>query len=436
MSGLHIDLSPERLAIAGLNDQNSALGQCMSCGFCTIHCPTFVLLGDERDSPRGRVRFAMQIVEEGRAATPEAIRHLDRCLSCLGCTSACPFGVEHARLWDRARAVIEDSGARPASGRLSRRLLAHVFTSPRLFRLALAAAPAGRMLRPLLPRMLGRLIDCVPKSSSPAASPLPGAQVFAAQGQRRMRVALLAGCVQQVLGAAIDAATVRLLTRHGCEVHVPPGSGCCGAVPLHLGLHEAAHRLARQNVAAWERVMDGGLDAVVVNASGCGTSVKDYGTLLAQDPAWVERARRIASLSCDISELLPELPFKYVEQVKGISVALHLPCSLQHGQGIAMTPRRLLEEAGFEVRNGAEAHLCCGSAGTYNVLQPDISDRLGERKARVLDETGAQVIATGNMGCLLHLARFSPTPVVHTVELLDWATGGAPPAALARMAQP
>lgn len=431
---MHIDLSPERLAVPGLNDDNSALGQCMNCGFCTIHCPTFVLLRDERDSPRGRVRFAMQIVEEGRAATPEAVRHLDRCLSCLGCTSACPFGVDHARLWDRARAAIEETRARPAADRLGRRLLARILTSPRLFRLALSAAPAGRMLRPLLPRVLGRLIDSAPENS-PVASPLPGSRVFAGEGPRRMRVALLAGCVQQVLGAAIDAATVRVLTRHGCEVVVPLGSGCCGAIPLHLGLPDAARRLARRNIAAWESMMDDGLDAVIVNASGCGTSVKDYGTLLENDPGWAERARRIASISRDVTELLSDLQLEHVAHVEGFRVALHLPCSLQHGQGIAMTPRRLLEEAGFNVRDAAEAHLCCGSAGTYNVLQPDIAERLGKRKAQALDESGAEVIATGNMGCLLHIARFSTKPVVHTVELLDWATGGEPPASLPRAAQ-
>jgi glycolate oxidase iron-sulfur subunit len=228
---------------------------------------------------------------------------------------------------------------------------------------------------------------------------------------------------------------VRVLTRHGCEVLVPSGSGCCGALPLHLGLPDAARCLARQNIAAWESLVDGGLDAVIVNASGCGASVKDYGTLLAEDPAWAERGRRIASISRDITEVLSDLQLKYVEQVNGFPVALHLPCSLQHGQGIAMTPRRLLEEAGFNVRDATEAHLCCGSAGTYNVLQPDIADRLGEKKAQSLDESGGEAIATGNMGCLLHIARFSKTPVVHTVELLDWATGGKPPAGLPRVAR-
>ena len=431
---MHLDLSPERLSVPGLNDANSALGQCMSCGFCTLQCPTYVLLRDERDSPRGRVRFAMQILEAGRPAAPEAVRHLDRCLSCLGCTSACPFGVDHARLWDRARAAIETTRARPVTDRMWRRLLARVLTSPRLFRLALSAAPAGRMFRAFLPRSLRRLIDSAPEKS-PVARRLTGPGVFAAEAPRRMRVALLAGCVQQVLGAAIDAATVRVLTRHGCEVLVPSGSGCCGAVPLRLGLPDAARSLARRNIAAWESMMAGGLDAVVVNASGCGTSVKQYGTLLADDPEWAERARRIACISRDITEVLSDLEFKYVEHVKGLGVALHLPCSLQHGQGIAMTPRRLLEEAGFNVRDASEAHLCCGSAGTYNILQPDIADRLGERKGRALDESGAEVIATGNMGCLLHLARFSKTPVVHTVELLDWATGGEPPAGLSRGAR-
>lgn len=428
---MHVETSPERLAFPGLRDDNDTLGQCMRCGFCTIHCPTFVLLRDERDGPRGRVRFAMQILNEDRAATPEAIHHLDRCLSCLACTSACPFGVDHSHLWDQARAKIEETGARPASHRLWRRMLAYVFTSPHIFRYALKAAPAGRVFRPLLPKRLARMVDSAPANTQ-VANPVQGTKSFAAQGERRMRVALLAGCVQQVLGSEIDAATVRILTRHGCEVVVPSGSGCCGAVHLHLGLPNDARNLARQNIAAWESMIDTGLDAVVVNASGCGSSVKDYGVLLEDDPAWADRARRMASLTRDITEVLSEFQFDYVQDVAGTSVALHLPCSLQHGQGIAKTPRRLLEEAGFSVREASESHLCCGAAGTYNLLQPDISDSLGKRKAELLNETKADVIATGNMGCLLHIARFSRQPIVHTVELLDWATGGRRPARLAR----
>jgi glycolate oxidase iron-sulfur subunit len=310
-----------------------------------------------------------------------------------------------------------------------RQALARLLVSPNWFRLMLGAVPLGRVLRPLLPAELRRMLDVAPaRRASPSAT---GARVYPAVGERRMRVALLAGCVQQVLGAAVDEATVSLLTRHGCEVVVAEGSGCCGAMPLHLGLPEQAKRLAEANVAAWERIAaDGGLDAVVVNASGCGSTVKDYGALLSAEPRWAEAAARLADRTRDLSELVAELPVTYRNPAEGMAVALHTPCSMQHGQGIARLPQRLLQGAGFVVREASDAHLCCGSAGTYSLLQPDIADRLGASKARALESVDGEVVATGNIGCLLHISRFTTTPVVHTVELLDWASGGTRPPAL------
>lgn len=425
-TAMHIDLSPERLVFPGRGHENSSLGQCMECGFCTIRCPTFVLLRDEGDSPRGRVRFAKQIVEQGRRATPDAIEHLDRCLSCLSCSSSCPYGVDHSGLWDAARTAIENTKARPLAERLWRRALAGVLTSPKVFALGVSAAPFGRMLRGVLPPRIRRIVDQAPKKRPPT-SPASRPQVFPAVGKRRMRVALLSGCVQQVLGGEIDTATVRVLTRHGCEVVVAAGGGCCGAVPLHMGFAESARKHARRNLAAWQEAAAGALDAVVINASGCGSTVKTYDTLLGEDTAWSESARRIASITVDITELLSELPLDYREKPNGFPVALHLPCSQQHGQGITIGPRRLLEEAGFKVCSLPESHMCCGAAGTYNLTQPEISDQLGQRKGRALDGSGAKAVATGNMGCLLHISRFSRLPVVHTVELLDWVTGGNVP---------
>ena len=426
---MHVDLSPERLVFPGRGHENTSLGQCMECGFCTIRCPTFVLLRDERDGPRGRVRFAKQIVEEGLHPTAEAIEHLDRCLSCLACTSTCPYGVDHSGLWDAARTAIEAAKARPLGERLWRRALVKVLTSPRLFAAGLSAAALGRALRGVLPGALRRLVDQAPKTR-PVPSPVSRPQVFPAEGKRRMRVALLSGCVQQVMGAAIDAATVRVLTRHGCEVVVAAGGGCCGAVPLHLGFEEGARELARRNLAAWKETAAGGLDAVVINASGCGSTVKEYGKLLVDDDAWAEFARHIASIARDVTEVLADLALECRRTANGFPVALHLPCSQQHGQGISIGPRRLLQEAGFDVRPVAESHMCCGAAGTYNLMQPVISDALGQRKAGALEASGAKAIATGNMGCLLHVSRFTGLPVVHTAELLDWATGGDVPASL------
>lgn len=422
-----ISLAPERLAHPGTEYASAAMGQCQECGFCTLHCPTFLLLRDERDSPRGRVRFAAQIVEGGHPPTAEAVRHLDRCLSCLACSSACPFGVDHKRLWNESRAIIENSSARPAPTRFARRLLAGLLASPRLFRAMVGLAALGRVAWPILPAHLRRMLDIAP-SGRPESGPLT---CYApAQGQRRMRVALLGGCVQQVLGRAINDATVRVLTRHGCEVIVPEGAGCCGAIALHLGQPDYAKRLASANVAAWERLeTDGKLDAIVVNASGCGSVVKDYGALLS-DRATSAAAGRLAPIVRDVSELLAELGIHYHNPWPSLRVALHVPCSMQHGQGLAMTPRRLLEEAGFEVHQSADSHICCGSAGTYNILQPQIADTLGRNKGQDLDRTGADVIATGNLGCQMHINRFARTPVVHFVELLDWASGGERPAVL------
>lgn len=427
---MHVDLSPERLTFPGRGVEQSSLGQCMECGFCTIRCPTFVLLRHEGDSPRGRIRLARQILEQGEHPTREAIDHLDRCLSCLSCTSSCPFGVDHSALWDAARAAMETRKVRPLSERLWRRTLARVLTSPRLFSIALSTAFAGRILRPVLPRTLRRMIDQAPRII-PDRGPTAQARVYPAEGERRKRVALLAGCVQQVLGASIDAATIRVLTRHGYEVVIAEGGGCCGAVSLHLGFEHAAREHAKANVAAWLRIADSeGLDAIVINASGCGSTVKDYGRILADDPQWAEAAHRIASMTMDVTELLSESPLRLTGEPDGMHVAMHLPCSMQHGQGISIIPRRLLEEAGFKVSLAPESHMCCGAAGTYNLTQPDISDRLGRRKAQALGATHARVAATANMGCMLHIRRFDVLPVVHIVELIDWATGGEIPAQL------
>lgn len=426
---MHVDLSPERLSYPGRGEDHASLGQCMECGFCTIRCPTFVLTKDERDGPRGRVKFAAEIVHEGKAPTPEAIHHLDRCLSCLSCSSTCPYGVDHSGLWDSARHAIEESGARPMPERWWRSLLGYVLTSPRLFAAGLVGARAARALRFMMPAGARRMIDQAP-DALPRPSPVSKPLVVRAVGERKMRVALLPGCVQQVMGAEIDEATIRVLSRHGCEVVVSPGSGCCGAVPLHMGHEEKAREFARRNIAAWHDA--GGIDAVVMNASGCGSTVKDYARLLADDPVWAEKARDVAAKARDVTELLMELPMKWRYERGGFPVALHLPCSQQHGQGIAVGPRRLLQEAGFDVHRPVENHMCCGAAGTYNLLQPEMSDQLGERKAKALEGTGAAVISSGNMGCMLHLARKTRLPVVHTIELLDWATGGHPPESVKR----
>ena len=414
-----------QLAEPEIAEADKILRACVHCGFCTATCPTYVLLGDELDSPRGRIYLIKNMLEAGAPATEKVVKHIDRCLSCLSCMTTCPSGVHYMHLVDHARSHIEETYRRPFPDRALRRLLGLVLPRPALFRLALVGAKLGRPLARLLPRRLGGMMALAPQTL-PAPSPTDRPQVFRAEGKRRMRVALLAGCAQQALAPQINEATIRLLTRHGCEVAIVRGSGCCGALNHHLGQEEAGLAFAKANVAAWD---EAGVDAVVVNASGCGTMVKDYGFLLRADPAWAERARRVSEKTLDVSELLARLELKGTAP-RRLHVAYHSACSLQHGQKVTAQPKALLAAVGFDVAEPLEGHLCCGSAGTYNLLQPELASRLKERKAANLDAVRADVVASGNIGCMTQLAGAIRAPIVHTVELLDWATGGPEPAAL------
>jgi glycolate oxidase iron-sulfur subunit len=423
--------------LAQLADPDTAASEkilraCVHCGFCTATCPTYVLLGDELDSPRGRIYLIKNMLEEGGPVGAETVKHIDRCLSCLACMTTCPSGVHYMHLVDHGRRHIEAHYRRPWPERLLRRLLGLVLTRPGLMRLALHGARLAQPFEGLLPKQLRPLVALAP-SSIAAKSAVDQPQIFPAMDERRMRVALLPGCAQQVLMPEINEATIRLLTRHGCEVVVAAGSGCCGALVHHLGEEAPALAFARANIDAWERARDaGGLDAIVVNASGCGTMVKDYGFLLREDPAYGEKAARIAVLARDISEVAGSLGLQRSAREAGqiLRVAYHSACSLQHGQRIHGEPKALLVQAGFEVVDVPEGHLCCGSAGTYNLLQPELAAALRDRKLANIALTGADLVAAGNIGCITQLAGGSPVPVVHTVELLDWATGGPPPRAL------
>lgn len=426
---MQTNFTPAQLADPNLAVADEILRKCVHCGFCTATCPTYVLLGDEADSPRGRIYLMKEMFEKDKPASAAVTTHIDRCLSCLSCMTTCPSGVTYMHLVDMARVHIERTYARPRRERMLRTLLNAVLPYPERFRAMLAAARLARPFSPLLPPRLRRMIDLAPAGD---LSRPPKPQVFAAEGPRRLRVALLAGCVQQVVGAAINAATVRLLTRHGCEVVVAEGSGCCGALTHHLGREAEALSFVKANIAAWQRLRaEGGLDAVVINASGCGTVVKDYGFMLRSDPDWAAAAAEISALTRDVTEVMAALGLKPPAAERRLVVAYHAACSLQHGQRIREEPKALLRQAGFEVRDIPEAHLCCGSAGTYNLLQPDIALQLRDRKVANIESVAPQVVAGGNIGCLMQIAAGTRLPVVHTVELLDWATGGPQPAALA-----
>jgi glycolate oxidase iron-sulfur subunit len=418
-----------QLANPDIAEADKILRTCVHCGFCTATCPTYVLLGDELDSPRGRIYLIKDMLEQGRAAGEVEVKHIDRCLSCLSCMTTCPSGVHYMHLVDQARVHIEKTHARPTADYWLRRLLATILPRPHLFRLALTGAALARSLgaHRWLPRRLRAMVGLAKEwPATPRATDRPG--VFPAQGARRGRVAILAGCAQPVLRPEINEAAIRLLNRLGVEVVVAAGAGCCGALTHHMGFEEAAHESAKAIIAAWHREIAGeGLDAIVITTSGCGTVIKDYGYIFRNDLDWRDRAQAVSARTLDISEYLAQLgPLRASDGAKP-KLAYHAACSLQHGQNVIGAPKALLRQVGFEVVDVPEGHLCCGSAGTYNMLQPELSAALRDRKAANINGLAPQAIATGNIGCMQQLEGAVNAPILHTVELLDWATGGPVP---------
>jgi len=419
-----------QLANPDIREADKILRTCVHCGFCTATCPTYVLLGDELDSPRGRIYLIKDMLENGRPATEPVVKHIDRCLSCLSCMTTCPSGVHYMHLVDQARDHVEATYRRPLADRLLRTLLAAVLPRPWLFRFALVGGKLAQPLARWLPRRLAALAAMLPRRV-PGPSSVDVAQTFPAEGTRRKRVALLSGCAQQVLAPEINEATIRLLTRHGCEVVVAKGAGCCGGLAHHMG--RPALAFAKANVDAWSCVLENdGLDAVVINTSGCGVTVKDYGYMLREDKDYAAKAAGISALAKDVTEIVTELGLRPALGGAGGRVAYHAACSLQHGQKLRREPQALLGAAGFSVLEVPESHLCCGSAGTYNMLQPTIASELQRRKVANIESTRPELIAAGNIGCIEPIARATRIPVLHTVELLDWATGGPKPEKLSR----
>jgi glycolate oxidase iron-sulfur subunit len=424
------NFTAEQLTDPDFARSNEVLRACVHCGFCTATCPTYQVLGDELDSPRGRIYLMKDMLEQERVPDDKTVLHIDRCLSCLACMTTCPSGVHYMHLVDHGRAYIEEHYRRPWRDRALRWLLAKVLPHPGRFRLALVGAKLGRPFRRLVPdARLRAMLDMAPKRIPPV-SRNDDPQVFPAEGARRMRVALMTGCAQRALNTDINDATIRVLTRLGAEVVVAEGAGCCGALTHHMGQTDESHASAAANIRAWMREKRGaGLDAVVINTSGCGTTVKDYGHMFREDPLAADAAE-VSAMARDVSEVLKELA-PAADAPEPLRVAYHAACSLQHGQQIKGGPKTLLKKAGFEVVEPADSHLCCGSAGTYNLMQPEISAELKARKVETLEAKAPQVIATGNIGCMMQIGGGTEVPVVHTIELIDWATGGPKPPALA-----
>jgi glycolate oxidase iron-sulfur subunit len=425
------NFSPEQLADPAMASSEGVIRKCVHCGFCTATCPTYALLGDELDSPRGRIYLMKDMLENERAPTPEVVKHIDRCLSCNSCMTTCPSGVHYAHLVDHARAYIHEHYRRPLHERLIRNVLAFVMPSTGRFRIALELGALARPLAPLFDkanwsRPLGAMLRLVPKRLAPKTS----AQPQPVAGAKRGRVALLQGCVEPVLRPEIREATLRLLARANYDVVFARGETCCGSLKHHMGLEDDSKDSIRRNVDAWTREIEsGGLDAIISTASGCGATIKDYGFILRDDPAYAEKARRVSALAKDITEFLAEAELPQV-QPRALKVGYHAACSLQHGQKVTKAPVDLLKAAGFQVAIPAEAHLCCGSAGIYNIVQSEIADQLRDRKVQNLERLQPDVIAAGNIGCTVQIGSGAKTPVVHIVELLDWASGGPTPTAL------
>ncbi len=432
---MQTSFTAQQLESPRIAEADKILRKCVHCGFCTATCPTYVLLGDERDSPRGRIYMIKDMLESGAKATAETAKHVDRCLSCLACMTTCPSGVNYMHLIDQARVHVEETYDRPFTERILRGVLATVMPSPKLFRFALMGAALARPFRPVIAalgfRRLDAMVGLAPKHLPRATRGASG--FFPATETRRGGVSLLRGCVQSVMDQSINDATVRLLNRLGFDVTIGAAAECCGSLTHHMGKDNAALASARQMIDQWT---DENTNAIIITSSGCGTTIKDYGHLFKDDPAYVAKAAAISAKTVDVTEFLAKVDLPISSVGGGLRVAYHSACSLQHGQNVKTLPQELLRRAGFEVVDVPEGHLCCGSAGTYNMLQPKIAGELRDRKLANINSVRPQIIAAGNLGCMTQIGSGTDIPIVHTVALLDWAYGGEKPAALTSLALP
>ena len=438
---MQTNFTPEALENPAMQASEKILRTCVHCGFCTATCPTYLLLGDELDSPRGRIYLIKDMLENNRPATPQVVKHVDRCLSCLSCMTTCPSGVNYMHLVDHARSHIEKTHRRSFSDRVFRGILAAVLPYPNRFRVALLGAAIAKVFTPVLRHLPGigarieAMLSLAPRMIG-GRSPLERPQIVSSEGPRRARVALLTGCAQPVLNPGINEATVRLLNRMSVEIVIPKDEGCCGALVHHMGHEAESHSFAKKNIAAWISESEGeGLDAIIITASGCGTTIKDYGFMFRNDPEWAEKAAKVSMLAKDITEFLATHELPATTRATNHTVAYHSACSMQHGQQIRDEPKKLLKSVGFNVKDVPEGHICCGSAGTYNILQPEIAGKLRSRKVANIQKIAPEIIATGNLGCMTQIGKGlsdtnDSTPIVHTVELLDWITGGPTPKAI------
>ena len=424
---MRTDIDPQLLTDPDVKVSEEVLRACVHCGFCNATCPTYLLTGNELEGPRGRIYLIKNVLENGIKASRKTIEHIDNCLGCLACETTCPSGVDYSRLLEEARPRLDKLVKRPFADRLLRAMLTRILPYPGRFRFALKMSGLGRVFSWLMPKNMRPLLDMAPKRL-PRSAEVAKAGVVSAVGEKRMRVALLTGCAQQVLGPQINDATVRLLTRLGAEVVMPKDAGCCGALTFHMGERKRSRKLMQRNIEVWHNeVAENGLDAIVLNTSGCGTAIREYDYIFRHDPKLAVKAKTVTALVRDVAEVVAELGLGEASKASKLKVAYHDACSLQHGVQVKTQPRQLLKDAGFDVIEVPEAHICCGSAGTYNMLQPELASQLQTRKVEHIESVAPQIVAAGNIGCMEQIAGGVKVPVVHTVELLDWATGGPRP---------
>ena len=407
------------------------LRKCVHCGMCNATCPTFNLLGDELDSPRGRIYLIKEMFEKNKPANEKIVTHIDRCLSCLGCMTTCPSGVNYMHLIDHARNHVEKTFKRPFLDRMIRTLLSKILPKPMIFKFVIIMSKFVKPFKFLMPIHLKSMLELSPNKIQKKT--LKFQNLYRVERKKpTARVALLIGCIQRVVSPQINESTIRILTRHGVEVMTMPEIECCGSLNHHLGKEDLAQETFKKNIDFWyEEYIKNGLDAIISNTSGCGTTVKDYGFVLRNDPQFKKKAKKISELTKDVTEFFDEnlkLNFKKEERhTKKYNIAYHSACSMQHGQKIHNQPINLLRKTGNKILDIPDGHLCCGSAGTYNILQPKIAKQLLKRKVENINKIKPDLISTGNIGCIMQIANGTDIPIVHTVELIDWYTGGPKP---------
>lgn len=429
---MQTNFTKKQLQDSNISSADGILRKCVHCGFCNATCPTYQIVGDELDGPRGRIYLIKDMLENDKPANEKIAKHIDRCLSCYACMTTCPSGVNYMHLVDHARNHIEKTFVRPFFDRFIRNLLSKILPSPTLFRMAGYSARLFYPFRFLFPKKIKNMMKYMPNSFP--VSRQENKEIYSPVGKTYARVALLTGCVQRVISPQINDATIDILNRHGVEVIVPKKVDCCGSLNHHLGKEELAHKSFINNINSWFKwYEEKNLDAILVTTSGCGTTLKDYGYIFRDHPdkELRRKAKMVSSLAKDVTEYLGKnIKLNYVKKDKKFTIAYHSACSMQHGQKIHNQPMDLLKKTGNEIVEIPDGHLCCGSAGTYNLLQDEMAAELLKKKVSNIDKVKPDFISTGNIGCMTQISSGTKIPIVHTIEILNWYTGGEKPTAI------